>query len=70
MADALEQAKKAKPPKTLGQIICTVGVCMFAGSIVITMFLGIGGALFHKITQLGGLAPAIGGAVMWKVFKK
>jgi uncharacterized membrane protein len=65
-----EAGTKAKPPKTWGEKICTVGACMFGASIILGMFLGIGGAAFHNFMQIGGLILGVGGAVMWKVFKK
>lgn len=67
---AEETGTQAKPAKTWGEKICTLGACMFGGSIILGMFLGIGGALFHNVMQIGGLILGVGGAVMWKVFKK
>jgi len=58
-----------KPPKTWGEKIATLGAAMFAISIVLA-FAGISGATFHNIMQLGGLALAVVGVILWKVVKK
>lgn len=62
-------APAAKPPKTWGEKIATLGATMFALSIVLA-FVGVSGAMFHNIMQLGGIVLAIVGLVMWKVLKK
>ena len=67
---AEETAAPAKPAKTWGEKIATVGACMFAGSIILGMFLGIGGAAFHNFMQFGGVILGVVGVVMWKVLKK
>lgn len=59
----------AKPPKTWGEKIATLGAAMFAISIVLA-FAGVSGATFHNIMQMGGIALGVIGAIMWKVLKK
>ncbi len=67
---AEENTVPAKPAKTWGEKICTIGACMFGGSIILGMFLGIGGAAFHNFMQFGGVILGVVGLVMWKVLKK
>lgn len=53
----------------MGKTITTVGVGMFALSIVLA-FAGVEGANLHNVLQLGGLSVAVVGLIVWKVVKK
>jgi len=67
MNSQTENASVSK--RSLGKTITTIGVSMIALSIVLG-FVGVSGALFHNVMQLGGLVAAIAGLVVWKVLKK
>ena len=56
--------------RSLGKTITTIGVGMFALSMVLIYVLGVSGAMLHNVLQLGGLLLAVIGLVMWKVLKK
>ena len=63
-----ESENRASPPG-LGKKITTLGVAMFTTSIVLAM-VGVSGALFHNTLQIGGIAIAVVGLILWKVLKK
>ncbi|MEW5858847.1 MAG: hypothetical protein AB1861_15900 [Cyanobacteriota bacterium] len=63
----MNEPKNTKAPQW-GKIILTIGLGMIAVSIVL-IFLGISGAMLHNILQLGGIAVAVVGFILWKVVK-
>ncbi len=67
--DMSEQAKEEIKPGSWGKRLAALGVSMIALSIILGLA-GVSGALFHNIMQLGGIAIAVVGVVMWKVLKK
>jgi hypothetical protein len=64
-----QPAIAALPKRSIGKMVTTIGVAMFAISIVLA-FAGVSGALFHNVMQIGGLVIAVIGVVLWKVMKK
>jgi uncharacterized membrane protein len=64
-----EDAKAIKKPKTLGDKVLFVGVAMFSISIILAL-VGVSGALFHNIMQIGGFALALIGVIMRRELKK
>lgn len=70
--DPKPQAASTTSPTTtrsVGKTITTIGVGMFALSIVL-VFVGVSGAVLHNVLQGGGILLAIVGLVIWKVLKK
>ncbi len=63
----MNEPKNTKAPQW-GKIVLTIGLGMIAVSIVLS-FLGISGATLHNILQLGGIAVAVVGFILWKVVK-
>jgi len=66
MSDTANEDKKSG---SLGKKICTLGVAMVTSSVILA-FAGVSGAQLHNVLQIGGIAIAIVGVVMWKVLKK
>jgi len=59
---------KAPAKGSTGKMITTVGAAMIAGSIILAL-VGVQGATFHNVLQLGGIAIGIVGIVIWRVLK-
>ena len=63
----MNEPKNTKAPQW-GKIVLTIGLGMIAVSMVL-VFLGISGAVLHNVLQLGGIAVAVVGFILWKVVK-
>ncbi|MBD1942345.1 hypothetical protein H6F50_08245 [Coleofasciculus sp. FACHB-712] len=63
----MNEPKNTKAPQW-GKIVLSIGLGMIAVSIVL-VFLGISGAVLHNVLQLGGIAVAVVGFILWKVVK-
>ena len=56
-------------PVYLGKTIAIIGVGMVALSIIL-IFIGVSGAVFHNVLQIGGVVIAVVGVIMWRFMKK
>jgi hypothetical protein len=67
--DMDDKSQSGASPAGWGKKITTLGVGMVTTSIIL-VFAGVSGAALHNTLQLGGLAIAVVGLVVWKILKK
>ena len=65
-----QQQAPTPPERSVGKTMTAIGLAMIVLSMALIFVFAVGGAMLHNVLQIGGLALAIVGAVVWKMLGK